>query len=279
MTEIIGAINKIILFSAVDGPGNRTAIFLQSCNYCCPYCHNPETIHFCNHCGKCVEGCPVHALSIENNHVIWDEQACVQCDACIKICPHLSSPKILRMTAKQIMEKIGSARSFIRGITVSGGEATLQRDFLIQLFKEARQYGLTTFIDSNGSYDFSQDEELMAVTDSVMLDVKAMLPEEYEEITGQPIDVMLKNVRYLAEQKKLFEIRTVILPELDSRQTVMEASKMIASFPEVRYKLIQYRPFGVREPFVETLSIPSKKDMDQFAALASEQGVADIVIV
>ena len=36
-------VNKIIPFSAVDGPGNRTAVFVQGCNFNCRYCHNPET--------------------------------------------------------------------------------------------------------------------------------------------------------------------------------------------------------------------------------------------
>ncbi|MCG8572187.1 MAG: 4Fe-4S cluster-binding domain-containing protein, partial [Spirochaetes bacterium] len=42
-----GIVNKIIPFSHVDGPGNRFALFLQSCNFNCNYCHNPETIRLC----------------------------------------------------------------------------------------------------------------------------------------------------------------------------------------------------------------------------------------
>ncbi|MCI7575162.1 MAG: 4Fe-4S cluster-binding domain-containing protein, partial [Clostridiales bacterium] len=44
-------VNRIIPFSCVDGPGNRTAVFLQGCNFDCKYCHNPETIASCVHCG------------------------------------------------------------------------------------------------------------------------------------------------------------------------------------------------------------------------------------
>lgn len=55
-------VNRIIPFSAVDGPGNRTAVFLQGCNFNCKYCHNPETRKLCIHCGDCVEGCPGGAL-------------------------------------------------------------------------------------------------------------------------------------------------------------------------------------------------------------------------
>ena len=56
-------VNRIIHTSVVDGPGNRAAIFLQGCNYTCSYCHNPETIHRCVHCGVCVPVCPTGALT------------------------------------------------------------------------------------------------------------------------------------------------------------------------------------------------------------------------
>ena len=62
-------VNKIIPSSVVDGPGNRTAIFFQSCNFNCRYCHNPETINMCISCGACVETCPVQALSFKDGKV------------------------------------------------------------------------------------------------------------------------------------------------------------------------------------------------------------------
>ena len=81
------------------------AIFFQSCPFECLYCHNPETIRMCVGCGKCVETCPVQALTMGENHkVVWDEKKCVQCDTCIKTCPNLSSPKIRWMTADDLLE-------------------------------------------------------------------------------------------------------------------------------------------------------------------------------
>ena len=76
-------VNKIIPFSSVDGPGNRTAIFLQGCNINCLYCHNPET---------------------------RDKYG----DKNITTVTEMSSDEVLEQVKKQI--------PFVRGITVSGGE-------------------------------------------------------------------------------------------------------------------------------------------------------------
>ena len=77
-------VNRIIPISTVDGPGCRTAVFLQGCNISCSYCHNPETIHACVHCGKCVPVCPTGAISMNDGRVVYDAKKCVLCDACIK---------------------------------------------------------------------------------------------------------------------------------------------------------------------------------------------------
>lgn len=60
-----GLVNRIIPFSYVDGPGNRSAIFFQGCDFRCRYCHNPETQNLCIACGACVSVCPVQALSMK----------------------------------------------------------------------------------------------------------------------------------------------------------------------------------------------------------------------
>ena len=127
-------INRIIPFSSVDGPGNRTAIFLQGCNIDCRYCHNPETRGMCRQCGLCVEQCPAGALSIEEGKVQFNPSACVQCDTCIHICPHDSSPRTEELTPQETYERVKSQLPFIRGISVSGGECMLHPDFLTELF-------------------------------------------------------------------------------------------------------------------------------------------------
>ena len=104
-------VNKIIPFSAVDGPGNRTAGFVQGCNFNCRYCHNPETRSLCRSCGECVEKCPKQALYIENGKVLFHPGLCCGCDTCIKTCRFDASPRIRYMNAQeayQVGKTIGS---------------------------------------------------------------------------------------------------------------------------------------------------------------------------
>ena len=126
-------VNKIIPFSAVDGPGNRTAIFLQGCNFSCKYCHNPETMHVCFNCGECIKYCPTGAISLVDGKVVYDYKKCCFCDSCFKHCPNNSSPRVRNMTAEEVMVEVKKNVPFIRGITVSGGECTRWPKFLNEL--------------------------------------------------------------------------------------------------------------------------------------------------
>lgn len=133
-------VNKIIPFSAVDGPGNRTAIFLQGCNFDCRYCHNPETRNLCRSCGTCVEKCPKGALFFgEDKKVHFHPEKCCGCDTCIHVCPFGCSPRIRMMNAEEVFAEVKKQQPYIRGITVSGGECTLYPDFLRELFTIARK--------------------------------------------------------------------------------------------------------------------------------------------
>ncbi len=279
--SVIAAVNRIIPFSSVDGPGNRTAIFLQGCNFNCQYCHNPETIQPCIHCGFCVRYCPTGALFLRDGRVQYDITRCVQCDECFRHCRHGSTARTRPMTAEQVMEEVRRNMPFIRGITVSGGECTLHRDFLVELLRLAKGEGLHTLLDSNGSYPFDTDSELMAVTDGVMLDVKAWNAGEHFRLTGQLNDVVLHNLRWLAEHRKLTEVRTVIVPELfDCEETVGNVSALLRESGSLstRYKIICYRPNGVREEY-RHLTGPSVDTLQALASLAAEYGLTDVVIL
>lgn len=275
-------VNKIIRFSSVDGPGNRSVVFLQGCNFNCRYCHNPETIGTCKQCGECLAYCKTGAISLVDGKIVYSREKCVNCDECFHHCPHGSSPKTLRMTAEEVFAEIKKNMPYIRGITISGGECTLWRDFLVDLLTLAKKEGLSTMLDSNGTYDFSKDKELMTVIDAVMLDVKAFNRYEHEKVTGNDNDMVLSNLRYLAECDKLFEVRTVAVPELfDVGHTVEETSKLLKELgkqADIRYKLIKFRPIGVREEY-RSYEMPTEEYMNQLRDIAYKNGMKDIVII
>ena len=275
-------VNKIIPFSNVDGPGNRTAVFFQGCPFNCLYCHNPETIHLCRDCGACVKTCPAGALALGGDGAVhWDSAACVQCDTCIRTCPHDASPKVRWMTVEELMGELRRSMPYIRGISTSGGECTLQNEFLIELFTEVRKLGKTCLIDSNGSFDFEKDPRVLQVSEGVMLDVKAVEKSWSDQLISYPRDTVLRNLDYLLRVGKLYEVRTVILPDRDRENE--ETVRFVAD--KIRdgcfYKIIRYRPFGVRERCQKLLGeFETDRDYaERYARLARDLGATKAYVV
>ena len=264
-------VNNIINFSNVDGPGNRMAIFFQGCNFRCTYCHNPETINFCNNCGECVQVCPVSALKTEDGIVKWDKKICVDCDECIKTCRFFSSPKTEKYTVADLIKEVEKVKIFIQGVTVSGGEATLNAHFITEFFKEVKKMKLSAFVDTNGGIDLSLEKyrKFVEITDKFMLDIKAWDSEEHKELTGVNNDNVLKNLRFLLEKDKMFEVRTVVNSMINAEETIMKTAKILKDYPDVRYKIIAYRHFGVKEEFKEKLlPLPNTGDLEKLKAKA-----------
>lgn len=277
---IRGLVNKIIPFSSVDGPGNRTAIFMQGCNFNCAYCHNPETINVCNNCGECVSACHYSALEFKDSSVVWDSAACSKCDECLKACKRNSSPKAQGMTVEEVVGEIEKNKLFISGITVSGGECTLQSEFLTRLFIQVKKMGLTCFVDTNGSVPLWEHKELVDVMDMAMVDIKAYNNEQHERLTGMGNATVIENVKYLAKLNKIYEIRTVIVPNvLDNFNNVDQISKIMASLnPDIRYKLIKYRQIGVRLNMIDSYT-PNDEMMKKLVETAKHNGCRNVVVV
>ncbi len=280
----VAPINRIIDHSSVDGPGNRTVLFFQGCNFSCSYCHNPETIHMCTNCGACVALCPKDALRIDDSgNVTWDAAKCCGCDACIAACTQDASPKVTWMTPAEAVKRIAANRPFIRGITVSGGECSLRRDFVYEVFHEAKRMGLSTLMDTNGSYDFSQDPQLLEACDGVMLDVKCFDQTRHKELTGRTNETVLKSLDFLASAGKLEEVRTVIVPDaLPNTDTLKRVCERLAPFwkqgSRIGYKLIRFRPVGVRSPYCKH-AIPSEEMMENLRVLVEEAGCKRISVI
>lgn len=104
------------------------------------------------------------------------------------------------------------------GITVSGGEALLQIDFVTELFTLAKEKGVNTCLDTAGNPFtreepfYSKFEKLMEVTDLFMLDIKEMDEDEHKQLTGQTNKNILDMATCLSDHGKAMWIRHVLVP-------------------------------------------------------------------
>ena len=105
------------------------------------------------------------------------------------------------------------------GITISGGEPLLQIDFVIELFKKAKELGINTCIDTAGN-PFTKEEpisskfeELMKYTDLLLLDLKEINPTRHKDLTGFDNSNIIEMAKYLSEINKPVWIRHVLVPE------------------------------------------------------------------
>ncbi|MGI2258818.1 YjjW family glycine radical enzyme activase [Shewanella sp. GXUN23E] len=271
-SERSAKVSRILTFSCVDGPGNRLVIFLQGCNFNCKNCHNPHTINHCNHCGDCVAPCPAGALSLQAGKVVWDSARCTGCDLCLDVCPHQANPKIDQMSVSDMLALIRRHHLFLSGITVSGGEATLQLPFIIALFRaikaDSELKHLTCFIDSNGELPLSGWDKVAPWLDGAMIDLKAWQAATHHWLVGRDNHKVLASIRHLASLGKLHEVRLLHIPgKSDLEVEVAAVGEFLASLPEsVGIRLNAFGHHGVVGEALEW-SKCTRADMERFHSL------------
>lgn len=278
---LLAPINRILPYSVVDGPGNRVVVFFQRCNIHCVYCHNPETLNLCSHCGDCLAVCPTGALEMVDGKMVWDMDKCCACDACIQQCKHFSTPKIKNMTPEQVFAQVRKSMPFIRGLTTSGGECSLYPDFLRELFTLAKAEGLNCLMDVNGTVRLRDQEDLMEVCDGVMLDVKAWDSQVHKQLVGLGNEIVKENLVFLAENEKLSEVRIVYLPDMvDASDVICGIADLLkpTMISDLPLKLIRFRSFGVRGKFVNAAA-PSMRVMQELKQLAEDRGFKQVRIL
>ena len=148
------------------------------------------------------------------------------------------------------------------GITVSGGEAMLQMEFVTVHFYIAKKHDIHTALDTSGGPfcmepDYLESfQKLMDVTDLFILDMKEMDPERHKALTGQDNRNILEFARYLSAHKKPMWIRHVLVPGLtDSRESLEALYDFIRELKSVeRVEILPYHTMGVHK--WEALGIP-----------------------
>jgi pyruvate formate lyase activating enzyme len=279
-----GHLNDVVRFSAVDGPGTRFVVLLQGCNFNCLACHKPHTINQCDSCGLCVEPCPEMALYFDgHHHVVVDNDECTNCAICIDVCPKDSTPLSQMIRLDSLTKQIAEVAHFLTGITVSGGEPTLQSEFVASLFCaikcDENLSRLTTLVDSNGHATREVWDRLLPVMDGAMIDLKALDPHTHIAMTGQTNTLVLDTIRYLAEWDRLYEVRLLMVPgKNDDPATVEKTARWLHNVdPSLRLKLLGFDNRGVRSQYAH---IPSA-DPHRIALLADiirDVGFEDLIV-
>lgn len=202
-----GKVHSIDTFSALDGPGIRTVIFMQGCTLRCKYCHNPDT--------WAIESPDAREYEIEELMEV-----------------------ILKNRA--YYEASGG------GVTFSGGEPLLQHRFIKEIFKYCCEEKISTAYDSSLYISSKVVLDLIPFTDLVLADIKQINTEKSQLLTGVGNRLNLENIKLLNENKVRIWIRYVILPGwTDSYEDLEEMSQFIRDLPLVeRVDLLPYHSLG-----------------------------------
>lgn len=227
-------ISEIQRMSTQDGPGIRTTIFFKECPLKCVWCHNPELIYKkpsiqwyevrCIGCETCIEVCPEEAIIIDNKGLRINRKLCNACGRCADECPStalriIGFRKHLTDLYNEIMkDSVYYNKSENGGVTASGGEASLQSEFIVKLFGKLKEKGIHTALDTCGVSIQKVYEDLLPVTDLFLFDLKEIDTVKHKSFTGVQNEKILENLIWLVNEvpKKKFRtkiwIRTPIIP-------------------------------------------------------------------
>jgi pyruvate-formate lyase-activating enzyme len=196
----------------------------------------------------------------------------------------LSTPLARQVAVDELVEQVVPYSRYLSGVTVSGGEATLQARFVAAFFDALRGRAeterLTRYVDSNGCADDETWDLLLPRTEGVMLDLKALDLATHLELTGVGNDKVLRSLRRLAMAHKLAEVRLLVVPgHNDSEAALRRTGEYLAEHAAgVPVKVIGFRPHGVRAA-ARSIPAPTDEDRSRYAAWVAEGVGAELVTV
>lgn len=187
------------------------------------------------------------------------------------------------MTVNDVMRMVEEDNAFYArsggGITVSGGEPLLQAHFVQQLFKKARERGLSTAIETSGHAKWRAVEQACEYADQIFYDIKHMDPEKHKLFTGVSNKLILENIERISNRFPDIPIivRTPVIPEYNDTEKNIEATAdFLSGIKTVReYELLPYHGLGGpkyaqlgRDYHLMHVSSPSQAHMEKLRRIA-----------
>ncbi|MFX1325794.1 MAG: glycyl-radical enzyme activating protein [Promethearchaeota archaeon] len=260
----IGFIYDLQRFAIHDGPGIRTLVYMKGCPLKCLWCSSPQTQNSkpeimrnevnCKMCGKCMEICPDHLITItDENEIKFDRDRCTNCGKCVETCPNQALKLIgYHVTFEDLFQEVNKDSPFYRrsngGITVGGGEPTMQIDFVTAFLKRCKQTYINTAIETCGYVKWDKMEDLLRYVDLVYIDIKHMDPEIHKDLTGVSNKMILENAKKISKIKSMI-IRIPVIPGYnDSDENLKATAKFAIDLGEniKRLELLPYHKFGTQ---------------------------------
>ena len=271
-----------------DGDGIRTVVFFKGCDLKCGWCANPESQSFakergffankCTQCGACLLACPTGAVSGQN--------ACVFCGKCEYVC--LSEAVKLygrEYAVEEVVDLVLKDEPFYRtsggGVTLSGGEPTMQPDYLRALLRALKQKNVHTCIESHGGFSDEIRQMLLLYVDQFLIDLKHMDSETCKRFTGRGNEQTLNNILAIAEAGKDITIRIPVIPGFNDTEQNMRESAGFAKRVGLDVHLLAFHKMasgkyealvGRDYAYANCDTIP-EETMERFVQIFAEHGV------
>lgn len=166
-------IGGFVRVDSVNYPGLvACTVFTKGCNFRCPYCHNPSLA--------------IPETMVQNGDDANDYEV---------------------FTVDRVLDYIEQRRRLLDGVVVSGGEPCLQ-DGLLDFLSRAKDMGLSTKLDTNGSIPDKLEEALSkGLLDYVAMDIKTSV-SRYVELGCRDVHAVERSVRLVMEKAPDYEFRT-----------------------------------------------------------------------
>ncbi|MBU1672053.1 MAG: glycyl-radical enzyme activating protein [Actinobacteria bacterium] len=295
-----GTVFNIQRFSIEDGPGIRTTVFMKGCPLRCTWCHNPEGLVLkpqlmwfdvrCIGARDCLAACTRDALELTRDGMRIDREACDTCGDCAKACPAGALEVVGRSyTPDEAYEEVYRDEAFYRnsggGMTVSGGEPTMQPRFVAALLRKCREGGIHTALDTCGYSSPEVLTGLLELADMALLDLKVMDEAEHRRLTGVDPAPVLDSARILAGSGKPVWVRTPIIPGCtDSPENIAALASFLAGLGGVqRWDLLAFNntcgsKYSRLDMVWELEGVPLKTEdeMVELAGIAERSGVEKV---